>query len=334
MFFFITIHLSVLGVPEKSVAVPQASPEPPPLPPPPSSDGSLHEDSADRSTGSSRPPALPPIALDDPPPRPPERPPKKATLRSHFSGQKELPASPSFGSEDVSKFGRPYYYRRPPAPDPPVAEATNFMVGHGGSNSTLESSALSHDPHANAELLGSAHSHSPLQRIPRRSFSHTLNLSSCPSSLPSFSQCSGGVAPLSPTIQGLASQTSRSSTPDLPPPPPLESSEQEVSGLVDEEPLPPPPSDISRSNSKISGMKITFESGPLDNSSSLSGSSDPRSCISYDNTERINSNSLESAFNSAHPEDYNRSSPPPPPKTPPPPLCPSDASQDHDNEQR
>lgn len=91
----------------------------------------------------SRPPSLPPPAVptEESPPRPPERPPKKPTLRSLFHGSGQEPGSypqatqpQEIGSPETADIrriedtanelrnlspGRPYFYRKPPAPDPP-----------------------------------------------------------------------------------------------------------------------------------------------------------------------------------------------------------------------
>lgn len=264
---------------------------------------------------SNRPPALPPTSLDDPPPRPPERPPKKPALRSQFPSQKDLPASSNFSNEDASKLGRPYYYRRPPAPDPPLDGApTSLCLPQ--TSSALDTSSLLSDSTMNGEPNASL-TQAPLSRFPRRSFSHSLNLTPCHASLPNFSQGSPA-PPLSPTIQTLASQTSRSSTPELPPPPPLQAIEQEENvTIVDDEPLPPPPSDIARSNSKISSLRMAFESNAFDVPSSQGGAS---------NTSE---SSLHSLSNANH-----VSSPPPPPKTPPPPLCDTQEQPEFESDSR
>ncbi|XP_047741420.1 uncharacterized protein LOC108666958 isoform X2 [Hyalella azteca] len=301
---------------QNGVTARSSSPDPAPVVPHLPADASLQEDAANlRSTAASRKPALPPTAFEDLP-RPPERPPKKPTLRPHFPASPKDATSPSsFGSDDASKCGRPYYYRRPPAPDPPSSEGAGLVT----EPSTSQCDSLSNEDVPNSKYMHSLH------RIPGRNFSHPVNLSPCPSSLPNFSQhqqCNSA-APLSPTIRSFALQTSRSSTPELPPPPPLQQSELEVTGLPDEEPLPPPPSEISRSSSKICGPKTASETGSFDCPINFDGSSDPRL---HDNLELNNLDSSESTLNPMH-ADYDHSLP----KTPPILMCKRDSSEDCDN---
>ncbi|XP_042234778.1 serine/arginine repetitive matrix protein 2-like [Homarus americanus] len=185
-----------------------------------------------------RPPSLPPPALDDPPPRPPERPPKKPTLRSLFHGPNpeaaaaSSPGGPGAGallnSPQIEKINspdsemrrieesanelrnmspaRPYYYRKPPAPDPPKSpEATP----------------------ANSAVAAATTPGSP--RPPRSP--HPARLHTSPTH----------ARHLAPPI----SPTSRSSTPDLPPPPPPPVTDGEVVVCDEPLPPPPTPSEVA-----------------------------------------------------------------------------------------
>ncbi|XP_071548417.1 uncharacterized protein [Panulirus ornatus] len=186
-----------------------------------------------------RPPSLPPPAHDEPPPRPPERPPKKPTLRSLFHGPNSESASsspaPHAGAatpsvtnsphqventqdtemrrieESASELrnmspARPYYYRKPPAPDPPKSpEATPAATA-----SPVTAAATPNSPRA--------------PRSPRAARLHA-----------SPTHAAHLVPPTSPA--------SRSSTPDLPPPPPPVVTDGEV--LFSDEPLPPPPTEVA-----------------------------------------------------------------------------------------
>lgn len=192
-----------------------------------------------------KPPSLPPPAHDEPPPRPPERPPKKPTLRSLFHGPNADAAnahngpSAAHGSAAPSAHpnahaekgsneselrrieesanelrnlspARPYYYRKPPAPDPPKSpEAT---------------SAAPVAPASAAPAAAPTPGSPRPPRSPRTARLHT-----------SPAHAAHLVAPTSPT--------SRSSTPDLPPPPPPPVTDGEV--VLNDDPLPPPPSEVA-----------------------------------------------------------------------------------------
>ncbi|KAK7066175.1 hypothetical protein SK128_028432, partial [Halocaridina rubra] len=192
--------------------------------------------------------------LDDPPPRPPERPPKKPNLRSLFhgpinseathaspSGVTGTPASapngvviPSAAAEKTSPDSemvrrieesanelrnlspaRSYYYRKPPAPDPPRSpEATTTPLAAAATTPSVASpSTISTTPTTSPRQKSRSPPHgAPRLHIPPIHVAHLI-------------------PPTSPV--------SRSSTPDLPPPPPPPLTDGEV--VVSDEPLPPPP---------------------------------------------------------------------------------------------
>ena len=246
-----------------------------------------------------RPPTLPPTALDEPPLRPPERPPKKANLRSHFSGQIE--SLPHISNINEEKPGRPYYYRRPPAPDPPVSPEES-------PSTTRPISPTSFDTDVNSgecRVDDVTHQLSTSQ-FSLKTFNNSVNMPPCHAPLQNMGR-DIIVPPLSPTIQALAAQSSRSSTPDLPPPPPpLPAIEPENTNPIDEQPLPPPPCEISRLDSKS-----TSESIPKSRIE-LSGYQKSK-CYS----KTLEHNSLSETFINSR----NKSPPPPPtPSSPPPPL--------------
>ena len=105
---------------------------------------------------------------------------------------------------------RPYYYKKPPAPDPPKSPEDTPPPSINGTISNH-----------------SQERQSPVQeRSPKSSRAQTRS-------------------PLISHITSSVNVTSRSSTPDLPPPPPPPPLEDEDEVVICDEPLPPPPCEVS-----------------------------------------------------------------------------------------
>ena len=265
---------------------------------------------------------------DTPPPRPPERPPKKPNLRPLFPSQTSEPStlvSGSFGASD-EKLGRPYYFRRPPAPDPPTSPdsptsqpltfpATNRLKSTDLDSTSLLSAkippAFQHQFTPQSQSLGSIPDSEGSSSLGLDSLSHS-NSGQVPFSHQTTDRSTGLLASLPLTNNnGHATQASRSSTPDfpLPPPPPMTPQDVECSSnSMEEEPLPPPPPSASEGPLQSPVLKPFENPRPHDLKLSLSD-----------------------GFHSL--DLSNKGSPPAVPETPPPPLLgPPDGAGDQTEE--
>ena len=280
-----------------------------------------------RTSNVGRPPILPPTALDDSAPRPPERPPKNANLRSlHFASDNNFSAS--------SNENRPYYYRRPPAPDPPLTPEE--IPQRNGTGLTFANTEFPTTKESDAEIVFekcvTSTLSSPLNgRVPPRTSYSSQFLSTSHSDLKFTDPEQITVAPIVATSVQL---DSRSSSPELPPPPPHSDLEEgPTSADGEDEPLPPPPStDISRSNSKLKDYTAATDVArpPSGSKPSIKKLSLDDGCNSHDTESRPAPLKLHGSFMEKFSfekpnckledaEEY-QAPPPPPPKTPPPPL--------------